>query len=676
MRFDNIGMFWEDRAPEKPPKKEKPKPIPPNRVWLEPDYLPHLDEAAAFVPNLYTDDELLEAHRNKEMLAWDVESYPNYFGIGFLGIKSGKALVFERDDQNLDFDSSKLRWVLENFTLIDFNGENYDRWVAAIACTGATAKQCHSATVEIIEQNERGWRVAKSRKAPKLKLNHIDLIELTALAPSLKTMAGRLHSPFMMDLPFQPGTTLSYEQKLITKWYNFNDLNNTLLLYKAHAENIKLRELFGPKYRVDLRSDSDAQIAEAIFRSEVLRRTGRHVGKNRITPGRQFYFQIPEYVKFYTPNLQWVLDLIRQAKFTINEYGYVKMPDELADLVIPIGSAHYKMGIGGLHSQEKRAAHVAGDQFIIRDFDVGSYYPKLILGTGLEPPLLRGLFRPIYAAIVDQRLHAKAAGDTVAADGLKIVVNGSFGKTLDPHSCLYFPELGIQTTLGGQLSLLMAIELLDMAGIQVINANTDGIVVKCPKEKEHTLSEVFAFWEKQTGLEMEKTDYKAVFSRDVNSYVAFYEKEQKGKYAKGKGVFAVGDLKHNPRNDICATAVMAYLHNKTPVEQTVMQCRDIRQFVEIRNVQGGGAKVWPDGSVEYIGKVARWYHSTEVTGAIVTAKKGHVVASSEGGRPCMRLPDQFPEDLDFSWYIQESYDLLDKIGYNDLFNPQPETVAT
>lgn len=661
-RFDAIGLFWEDHAPVKPPKKEKVRPIPPEPVWLNPDYLPYLNEALAFKPDLFTDQELYVAHYNREVLVWDIESYPNYFSLALRSVQSGKYLLFERDDAGLDFDNQKLKWVLENFRLVDFNGEGYDMWIAAIAVTGASPARLQEATRRIIVENERGWQVLRSMKVKRLQINHIDLMELTPLAPGLKMMAGRLHSPLMMDLPFPPGVSLSAPQKAITRWYCFNDLQNTQLLYHAHEKNIKLREEFGPRYRLDLRSKSDAQMAEAIFRAEVLRRVGRHIGKNTIVPGHRFQLRVPEYVKFYTPNLQWVLDVIRKVDFVINEAGYVKMPKELEQLVIPIGKATYKMGIGGLHSQEERSAHVAGDKWILRDHDVASYYPKLILATGMEPPLLRGLFRSIYTSIVDERLDAKHSGNKTVADVLKIVVNGSFGKTLDPHSCLYYPELGIQTTLSGQLSLLMAIERCVMAGLEVINANTDGIVVRCPVEREAEMVAIFKQWEAETHLEMETTDYSMIFSRDVNNYIAFKPNGE----VKSKGIFGEGGIKKNPVNEICARAVVAYLTTGKPVEDTVLTSRDLTDFVAMRRANGGCAKVWEDGTTEFVGKIARWYHSTEVKGPIVTAKKGHMVPDTEGARPCMRLPQEFPADVDFQWYIDESYKLLDGIGYNDL----------
>jgi len=44
-----------------------------------------------------------------------------------------------------------------------------------------------------------------------------------------------------------------------------------------------------------------------------------------------------------------------------------------------------KMGIGGLHSTESNVSHVADELTVLRDHDVASYYPSLILRTGISP---------------------------------------------------------------------------------------------------------------------------------------------------------------------------------------------------------------------------------------------------------------------------------------------------
>ncbi|KKS65278.1 MAG: hypothetical protein UV34_C0020G0001, partial [Parcubacteria group bacterium GW2011_GWB1_42_6] len=41
----------------------------------------------------------------------------------------------------------------------------------------------------------------------------------------------------------------------------------------------------------------------------------------------------------------------------------------------------------------------------------------------------------------------------------------------------------IQVTITGQLALLMLIERLELCGVPVISANTDGLVVECPRDR-------------------------------------------------------------------------------------------------------------------------------------------------------------------------------------------------
>ena len=116
--------------------------------------------------------------------------------------------------------------------------------------------------------------------------------------------------------------------------------------------------------------------------------------------------------------------------------GKLQLPKALRSRVITVGDSKYKMGIGGLHSMEKCAAHEPDDDEFLLDFDVASYYPSIILKCGLFPKHLGPKFLKVYRAIVEERLEAKAAGDKVRANTLKITVNGSFGKfgsaLLDP----------------------------------------------------------------------------------------------------------------------------------------------------------------------------------------------------------------------------------------------------
>jgi hypothetical protein len=376
--------------------------------------------------------------------------------------------------------------------------------------------------------------------------------------------------------------------------------------------------------------------------------------------GTKFDIQIPEFVKYELPQLQHVLKIMQSAKLTVGSDGTIALPPELEDLKIEIGQCIYRIGIGGLHTSEKQIAHKADADTLLIDKDVASYYPSIILNQHLAPKHLGKSFLKVYREIVNRRLAAKAAGNKLVAESLKITINGTFGKLGNPYSILY-SGLHIQVTLSGQLCLLMLIEFIERSGIPVVSANTDGVVVKCPKNRYNYLEAAVVHWENITGFKTEETRYKAIYSRDVNNYIAVKEDNTikvKGAYAE-RGSSGNSVLSKNPEHLICNDAVAALLTKGTPVEKTIRASKDIRRFVTIRNVKGGAEK-----SGVYLGRAVRWYYSTKIQGTINYRTNGNKVPNTDNAMPLMELPVEFPEDVDYEFYIRKANEILDEIGYN------------
>lgn len=669
-RADMAGFFWDDTPPPKPPKAEKPKRTPPERTWERPDYLPGLQEAMEFRVSQFEDWELAIAAAKRERLVFDIECYENYFLIAFTSLASGKVIYFERTP-NHDFNADKLRWIINTFCLVSFNGINYDMPILALALAGKSTSQLKYATNEIIVNGSRPSDVLRTFKVKKLNTNHIDLIEVAPLRASLKIYGGRLHAPRMQDLPFNPEVILSPQQMAIVRWYCVNDLTNTAILHESLKEQINLRESMGKEYKMDLRSKSDAQIAEAVIAEEIERLNGCRAQRPVIEPGTRYKYKIPHFIKYQSGLMNWALDIVRNANFIVSEDGNVGMPEELKALRLEMAGSVYRMGIGGLHSSEQCAAHYADANTLLIDRDVTSYYPYIILNQGLYPQHLGPNFLKVYRTLVERRIAAKHAGNKVIADSLKITINGSFGKLGSRYSVLYAPDLLIQVTVTGQLSLLMLIERLELAGIHVVSANTDGIVIKCPTERQAECDAIVKQWEADTGFETEDTQYLAVFSRDVNNYIAvkkaFDKATKQWLYkvdgCKTKGAYASPEkssdrLHKNPTNEICVDAVLALLTEGTPIMTTVRSCADIRKFVSVRTVSGGAVK---DGV--FLGKSIRWYYAAGEQGEIVYAKNGNKVPRSEGAKPVMDIPSAFPQDVDYEWYEREAERMLYDIGY-------------
>lgn len=684
MRNDALGFFWEDLPVVKKAAKEVVKRTPPERTWERPDYLPGLDEALTFnVPEL-TIADLLCTSADEELM-FDVEVYGNYFLASFESKLTGKVMCFELSPWK-DIDLFNFDWVLRNFCIVSFNGIKYDLTIAALVLAGKQPAILKWASDQMIKEKVNYLEVLKQLKVKRLKdINHIDLLEVAPLRANLKIYTGRLHCKRMQDLPFHPSTILSYEQAAITKYYNVNDLRNTLILRNGLAPQIDLRYQLSNEYQVDLRSKSDAQMAEIVIGQEVGKLNGRRPIVPIIEPGTTYRYNPPAYLKFQSALMQWTLDLVCNSGFVVGMHGGVLTPPALNDLKIPLGHSTYTMGIGGLHSTEKRARHVSDVDYILEDVDAVSFYPKIILNLGLFPSHLGPNFLRVYNSLVERRIQAKRSGKTCKekgdkagetmweniAESLKILINGSFGKLGSMFSILYGPDLLTQVTLTGQLSLLMLIERLELVGIHVVSGNTDGIVIKIPRARYAEYLWILKQWEKDVNFETEQNEYIALFSKDVNNYIAVKARDKDGKIKlKTKGAYAnpwsnptkiEPRLHKNPTNQVCADAIEALFTASTAPDTTIRSCKDITKFISIRTVEGGAVK-----GGEYLGKSIRWYYSTSPDKSeMVYALTGNKVPRSDGAKPCMDLPDEFPSDVNYDWYLTETIRQLKDIAYLD-----------
>lgn len=618
----------------------------------------------------------------------DVECYRDYFLLKLKDYSTGAYHEFEmHPGKPLDY--MGMRMALTIREVHGFNFLGYDKPIICAALAGANNQQLKDYSDAIIVGRLKQWEFYRQFEIEELDFDCVDLMEVApGVRISLKMYAGRMHSLQMQDLPIDPAASIAPQQRPIMRAYCGNDLDVTHDMSGLLEERLELRRAIGSQYGIDVRSKSDAQIAESVIKASLAFRPQ----KQSLPHGYQFYYQAPDWIQFITPQMQNILRIVRTTPFTVNDVDQVRrnpgeeiydldgkkvpngllIPEDIKGTDIRMGSSVYRMGIGGLHSQEAARALFTTADAILSDHDVASYYPTLILLAGLVPPAIGQEFLSIYRRIYDERLHAKAmassckkAGDKAGAkhwktiaDSLKITLNGAFGKLGSKYSILFAPELLIQTTITGQLALLMLIEAMESRGIPVVSANTDGIILHTPADKVELRDRIIAWWEQRTGLETEATFYSAVFNRSVNDYLAFTtdgEVKRKGTTFAPPGLI---ENKH-PDREVCADAVIAYLSHGTPLEQTIRGCTDIRKFLRVRQVAGGA--VWTKTG-EYLGKAVRWYWGNDMSCFVASATNGNKAASSDGAVPVMRLIDHIPDDLNYGYYVDECRAILREIG--------------
>lgn len=627
----------------------------------------------------FMSDHELMAERGRELI-FDIECLSNFFSIAFKSLTTGKVTFFEQSPFE-QLNIQKLYWVVQNCCLTGFNSNNFDTPLLWACLSGCKVEKLKNIATSLIYGDKRLWMIEREFNFKTFRNDTIDLQEVSPSAASfvsLKHYGARMHSPIIQDMPLHHSAEVNAQNVMAIRLYNVNDLDITMDLRRKLDKAIELRKNMGQTYQQDLRSLSDAQISEKVIGHEIEASTGEIPQRPKIPPGTIYNYITPAYMKFYSSELQLLLEEIRNTKFIVDANGKIlllknNMPESATNAwSIKINRSTYKLGIGGLHSSESKQTFFTNENQVIIDRDVASYYPAIILNQKLSPKHIGKPFLDTYKDIVNRRLAAKKAKDKTTADSLKITINGCFGKLGSKWSIFYSPDLMIQVTLTGQLSILMLIEMLEWHSIPVVSANTDGIVILCPQDRLQIAQDTFKAWEAITGFETEEKRYRSIHSRDINNYIAIGEDGT----IKAKGAYtnelSFGDsdrecLMKNPNGTISSIAVMEYLRtckepNPITIEETVMKCKDISKFVFVRRVNGGAVK---DG--EDIGKIVRWYMRKGEFGCIKYKEENaagsiNMVAETMGSYPIMDIR-QFPKDIDFNWYIKKSHDILKEVGF-------------
>lgn len=353
-------------------------------------------------------------------LVLDTECYRDYFLVMFRSLSTGRTHHFEMFPGQ-ELDARRVMGVLHAYPTIGFNSRNYDIPMLTLACRGADNLELKQASDWLILNDEATpWGFEKRYNVKLPQIDHIDLVEpAPGVMVGLKLYGGRMHTQTLQDLPIEPDASISPDERDILRTYCGNDLTQTAELYHSLIPQLTLREQMSAQYGLDLRSKSDAQIAEAVIKSEIEAIQGRRLYRPELDYS-QFRYRAPEWLSYNSELLQGVLETIKSTTFEIKDNGSVDLPKVITDQKIEIGSSVYRMGIGGLHSSEKKVNYVADGTFVLVDRDVRAYYPSIILNERLCPANLGEDFLDVYSRLVNTRVTAKLRAQQIKRRLLEI----------------------------------------------------------------------------------------------------------------------------------------------------------------------------------------------------------------------------------------------------------------
>lgn len=403
--------------------------------------------------------------------------------------------------------------------------------------------------------------------------------------------------------------------------YNLNDVFIVCEMIRLYIDEIKLRYNISKVYGIDCLSDSRSKISDKLFTKFYSEFSGltpsQWAGKKTERTHMSFKRVIFDNVKFKTKPLQDLLD--RMKKITVTKTGKDAFTEE-----VKINNLTYTLATGGLHSidlprelkasvsftgncdwsdtveggnKDKDAPSlwdvITDNSYLYIHFDINSFYPSLMTEYEIAPDHMdKRTFSKLVGWTKDTRVQAKHSEepmiDGIPADllahALKIVINSIYGKLNYKYGDLCDPLATLKVTINGQLYILMLCEELELNGIEVVSANTDGIVVKLYKKDKIKFDNITKDWQVYTKLSADSEYLKLYVDRDINNYFC-QEVNNKFEY-KGdlNPLLYKNDLSKGFNQPIVGQAVINYFAYNKPVMETLYEAKDILDFCKTQNV--------------------------------------------------------------------------------------------
>jgi len=524
---------------------------------------------------------------------YDIETYPNIITATWIHAETGLCIAHEisarRDDGAalIEFMHSLGRSGARG---VGFNNLGFDypvlHWIAMNP--GATVAEIYAYAMKVIKSENKFEHIIYDRDQifQQLDLYKIWHFDNKAKSTSLKALEIAMRSRNVVDLPSPVGTHLTHDQMDVLLAYNKHDVRETLKFYARSLAEIHLREQLSEKYGRNMLNFSNTKIGGTILISQMEEAgiqcyerdaNGRNQPRQTIRESINLGGVLFPYIKLEHPAFREVVD-----KFHAKTLRRGELDDELrtkgafAGITATINDFTYVFGLGGIHGSVESQIIRSDDEFVIIDADVTSFYPQMAIVNGLYPAHLGIEYCAIYQSIFEQRAgHKKGTPENAA---LKEALNASFGNSNNEFSPLRDVWYTMATTINGQLSLCMLAEqLIKIPRLTMIQANTDGLTVRCPRQYEAHFYDVCKWWEGVTKLQLEYAVYSMMTIKDVNNYLAVSDG---GGKVKRKGAYAYSPAWHqDPSALVVPRAAEAALVRGESIRDFIVNHRDPFDFM-------------------------------------------------------------------------------------------------
>ena len=544
----------------------------------------------------------------------------------------------------------------DKYIWVGFNSRNYDSTILKAIILGMNPKEIND---KLIIEGMKPHQI--SRKFNDILLYTYDtMVDRNSSLKQLEGMMG--HMIKESDVNFNIDRKLTQEELKDTVFYCTHDVEETIKVFEQSKSDFEANLSLIQEFNLPLEniSKTKAKLSAKILGAQRL---------HGLTDEMEYSFPDTlnlgkyEYVKEH-------FDTKRYLSY-INEKG-VKKSNQLITEIYGLKTVY---GFGGFHGAISKYYTDNSDGSIIVHSDIASLYPSIMIQYNL---LSRAVKEPKkYTDILEKRLELKKAGKKKEQAPYKIILNSTYGITIDQFSAMYDPKRGREIPIYGQLLMT---DLLDKLENELgedcipIQYNTDGIIMKLKnKDVYDRYLKICDVWCKRVRLNLEHDDIRKIYQKDVNNYIFEFTNgklECKGAYLQMNNNFNKNDM------SILNIAVREYILNKTPIEDTINNCDELIKFQHINKIGRTYHKVlWGDKVLKE--RVIRSFACTKDTPGLFkckwkiekdTGKEYEALEKVANNSEHIFIDNdniinkKCPNYLDKQWYIDEAIKRLKSFG--------------
>jgi hypothetical protein len=523
----------------------------------------------------------------------------------------------------------------KNEIWIGYNCRNYDQYILKGILCDFNSKEIND---YIIVKGKKGWQFSKLLR--QFSLNNYDVMSKFY---SLKQLEGFMGNDIReTSVPFDIDRPLTKEEIAETVKYCTHDVEQTIEVFLQRKVEFDAQMGLIKIFNLSLSnvSKTQAQLAATILNVT-----------NQKRFDDEWQIRLPETLQ------------LNKYKFIANWFLNPVNHDYKKSFDVNVAGVPHTFAWGGVHGAISQYIYTCKSDEIMVMADVSQLYPFLMLVYRLLSRNCPDSAYSILENTIDTSLKLKAEGKKAEREPYKRFNNIIYGAEGDSFNPMYDPLHRNLVCVFGQVLILDLIEKIE-SFCELIQSNTDGILIKLKRNDFEKLDDIVYEWEQRTGLMMEFDYYEKVIQKDVNNYIVV---DYNGKFkSKGAYVKKLNDIDNDL--PIVNEAIVNYLVYDKPVEDTIDECNELIKFQKIVKVSSKYAFATHNGQKSN-DKTFRVFASKRNDSYIGKCKREGATSEKFGNTPDHCFIDNadvknktIPDYLDKSWYIKLAKDRLDQFG--------------